>query len=196
MKPYIYLLLLAGLFNITTTRAMDDFPPREAQTLFMAIERKEGEGFFRPGNSPSNMRPPLPAGKKTIFYRKKETSWGKKKIACPYCTKEYSNNSHCNRHIETAHNESKFLCDRQNCEKSFPRLDTLQEHKRQVHNKKKDRFLCAVYGCPGKGNFGCKASLVKHLKRQHGLMMIIGTEEYDRLTQYTSPMPDESSESP
>ena len=204
MKLYIYFIFLAGLLNITPTRAMDDFSP-EFQALFRAIgtiERKERESFVQERHSLSHILPPLHARKKISFYMGKKVSSSKKgthlskqkRIACPHCTKIFSNNSHRNRHIATAHIKSRFWCDRQDCKKSFPRLDTLKEHKFQVHDSNEDRFFCTIDGCTR--NFGCKSTLVKHLRGRHDLIMAPGTSEYLRLTQCMFRMSDESSESP
>ena len=196
MKLYIYLILLVGLLNITSTQTMDGFSP-ESKALFMAIEAEQGEGFFAqhppilqafihtPAPARKTQRAPR-ARKKISFANKvKKDSTKKGTVECPHCPRTFTNRSHCNRHVITAHENSViFSCPRPSCASSFPRLDTLQEHVRQVHTNK-IRHYCPEIGCTRKRNYGCKSSLIKHLRRDHELEMTPGTPEYDRLTRDT-----------
>lgn len=182
MKLHIFFLVLTGLFTSFQTKAMDYFSP-ESQALFLAIEKEKGTIFFQKSSSP-----------KIIFKCSKSAPTAKKTKDCPHCTRKFSNNSHLTRHIQTAHIKTRFKCDRPNCRKSFPRRDTLKEHIFQVHDSR-ERFKCTLDGCTGKGDFGCRSTLVKHLRKKHNLHMIPGTPEYAQLTQCTFHIPDETLES-
>ena len=198
MKLYKYLILLVGLLNITATKTMDGFSP-ESKALFQAIERQQGEGFFDERSPLSHVIRDTPrARKKIVFCIREKSSYNKIGCTHPGCIKRFSNRSHRNRHVETAHNKSQFWCDRLDCTKSFPRLDTLKEHKLQVHDSKNLRYLCTIAGCQKKGTYGCRSSLVKHLRRDHDLEMRLASPEYRRLTQltYEAPESDSSGSSP